>query len=96
MFLEIGNIIKKYENNKIKNEELEEVKLYNINEIIELFPTLSKHIITNAINDNKLKVTWIGNKRFFYLKDIETYLQKSEIRVINDTTQKLQEWRNKK
>ena len=64
MLLEIGKIIKEYENGTTTEPEITNNDLYSINQVIELYPILSKHIITNGINDGSLKVTWIGNKRF--------------------------------
>lgn len=55
---------------------------------------LSKHILTNAINNGELKVTWIGNKRYFNLTDIDNYLSKKQDKVINDIPKKIESWRN--
>lgn len=96
MFFEIGNLIKKYEsdipNDMIENKKSEE--LYSINEIINLYPLLSKHILTNAINNGELKVTWIGNKRYFSLNDIDNYLKQKEEKVVNDIPDTIESWRN--
>lgn len=89
-------MIKAYENNTyiVKEEKVEE-ELYCINQVIQLYPVLSKHLITNAINNSELKVTWIGNKRYFKLNDIEDYLKLKQEKVVNDIPKKIESWRNK-
>lgn len=89
-------MIKAYENNTyiVKEEKVEE-ELYSINQVIQLYPVLSKHLITNAINNSELKVTWIGNKRYFKLNDIEDYLKLKQEKVVNDIPKKIESWRNK-
>lgn len=56
---------------------------------------LSKHILTNAINNGELKVTWIGNKRYFTLNDIDSYLSQKQETVVNNLPRQLENWRNK-
>ena len=104
MVLVIGKALKEYEmNNKdilIKNEANDNIEidsseeipvLHSLSEIIALFPSLSKHIITNAINKGKLKVTWIGNRRFFCIDDIKNYLSGSEEKIVVNSN-----WRDDK
>lgn len=91
--MEIGKLIKQYEDGTVI-EKTKEENLYSINQVIEIYPMLSKHILTNAINNGELKVTWIGNKRYFSLTDIDTYLSKKQEKVINDIPQKIESWRN--
>ncbi len=83
IFIEFGNRIKQYqldaEMEKIKDEK---EQLYSITEVEKIYPKLSKYILTKAINEGKLPVTFIGNVRHFYLKDIDTFLE-------NNTQQKL-------
>lgn len=62
--------------------------------MIDLYPLLSKHILTNAINNGELKVTWIGNKRYFSLSDIDNYLKQKEEKVVNDVPETIESWRN--
>ena len=76
-------------------ENLKEDDLYSINQVIDLYPMLSKHILTNAINNSELKVIWIGNKRYFKLSDIDTYLSKKQNKVVNDIPEKIESWRNR-
>lgn len=96
LFFEFGKIIKNYENNI--SVDLEEEKkndnLYSINQVINLYPLLSKHILTNAINNGELKVTWIGNKRYFNLNDIDNYLKQKEEKIVNDIPKNIESWRN--
>ncbi len=92
LIYEIGKLIKEYENDS-PIDDSKNNDLYSINQIIELYPLLSKHIITNAINDGNIKVTWIGNKRYFKLEDIENYLMtKNEKNNIPNT---IENWRTK-
>lgn len=75
LFIEIGGLIKKYEDNlRIRKAQQQVDQLYNVNEIGEIYPKLTKHILTNAINKGDLPVTWIGNERCFYMSDIQKYL----------------------
>lgn len=87
LFIGIGNLIKSYENN-LELDTVKESKkeLYNINEIMEIYPKLSKYIITKAINEKLLPVTWIGNERHFYISDIDNFLQASTNKKNNITT----------
>ncbi|MBE6152767.1 MAG: helix-turn-helix domain-containing protein [Firmicutes bacterium] len=96
LFFEIGKLVKAYEDNSsIVKEEKDEEKLYSINQVIQLYPLLSKHLITNAINGGELKVTWIGNKRYFKLNDIDDYLKQKQEKVVNSIPETIQSWRNK-
>lgn len=54
--------------------------MFGINEIIKIYPQLSKHILTNAINGGLLPVTWVGNQRCFYISDVEKYLRSKTLR----------------
>ena len=67
--------------------------MLDINDILDIYPQLSKYIITNAISNGDLKVTWIGNKRYFKLIDIEHYLNNKQEKMesIADT---IKTWRN--
>lgn len=80
----------KFDSSQIRQED----SLYSINQVIELYPILSKHIITNAINNNDLKVTWIGNKRYFNLKDIDDYLLNHQEKINNNVSNLIETWRN--
>ena len=95
LFIEIGQLIKKYENNTyVESENIEkENVLYSINQVIELYPLLSKHILTNAINNGELEVTWIGNKRYFKLIDIDNYLKQKSGIITNNMPDIIQSWR---
>ena len=83
----IGYLTKSYENN-LELDTVKESKkeLYSINEIMEIYPKLSKYIITKAINEKLLPVTWIGNERHFYISDIDNFLQASTNKKNNITT----------
>lgn len=94
LLLEIGKLIKEYEDG-VSIEKTKDEELYSINQVIDLYPILSKHILTNAINNNELKVTWIGNKRYFNLNDIDNYLSKKQDKKVNDIPEKLASWRSK-
>lgn len=75
LFIEIGELIKSYEDNVRLGKVKQDVEqLYSIGEIIEIYPKLTKHILTKAINSGVLPVTWVGNERCFYLKDVDNYL----------------------
>lgn len=96
LVLNIGKLIKEYEKG-ITNEKEEITKndnLVSINEVIEIYPLLSKHLITNAINNGDLKVTWIGNKRYFRLEDIDSYLKYKEDKNSNNISDTIKSWRN--
>jgi len=96
LFFEIGNVIKNYEESSYVKEEIKvNDELYSINQIIELYPLLSKHILTNAINNGELKVTWLGNKRYFNLNDINEYLKLKQETVHNSVPETLESWRNR-
>lgn len=90
LLLRIGKLIKEYETGT-RDVVKEENELYSINEIINLYPLLSKYIITNAINEGTLKVTWVGNKRYFKLEDIENYLKNQQD---NNISEQIANWRN--
>lgn len=45
-----------------------------------MYPKLSKHLLTNAIKEKKLATYYLGNKRHFYIKDIETFLTSCELK----------------
>lgn len=88
-------MIKKYEEGTpTKNEIKSNEDLYNINQVIEIYPLLSKHLLTNAINNGELKVTWIGNKRYFSLNDIDNYLKTKQEIVKNNAPNIIKSWRN--
>lgn len=87
-------MIKAYENNDTSEFENREKQLYNINQIIEMYPLLSKHIITNGINDGNLKVTWIGNKRYFNLDDIESFIRNKQEKSNNIISDTIASWRS--
>ena len=96
LLFEIGNIVRAYEENIIIEKEPKvEEELYSIGQVIQLYPMLSKHIITNAINSGKLNVTWIGNKRYFNLNDIDDYLKLKQEKIINNIPETIESWRNK-
>lgn len=95
MLLEIGKIIKEYENGTTTEPEITNNDLYSINQVIELYPILSKHIITNGINDGSLKVTWIGNKRYFKLEDIDIFIKNNQEKSNNAITSAIASWREK-
>ena len=95
LVFEIGKLIKEYETGTIPENDNKDNELYNINQIIELYPLLSKHIITNGINDGNLKVTWIGNKRYFKLEDIEEFIKTKQEKSNSMIPTTLANWRNK-
>ncbi|MBQ8891293.1 MAG: hypothetical protein IJ068_00300 [Bacilli bacterium] len=95
MIFEIGKLIKEYETGSSPDNDSKDNDLYNINEIIELYPLLSKHIITNGINDGILKVTWIGNKRYFKLEDVEKFISEKQEKSNNMISSTIASWRNK-
>jgi len=63
-----------YENqNEIEQVKDEIEKLYPITQITNMFPHLTKHVLTNGISEGILQVFWVGNHRHFYLKDIHKF-----------------------
>lgn len=80
--MELAILVKKYEDGETIKEE-ENKKLYTLNEILIMYPSLSTYLITKAINENKLKVVWIGNRRHFYKKDVEKFLNPDKKRETN-------------
>lgn len=84
VFLEISNILKKYEDNLNITQEKKKVNsIYSINDVITLYPCLSKHIITKHINEGSLPVIRVGNHRYFYKEDIENILQAKPEKICN-------------
>ena len=92
----INNLIKEYEEGITAESEsiTKNDDLFSINQVIEIYPLLSKHIITNAINNGDLKVTWVGNKRYFRLEDIDSYLKYKEDKNSNNISDTIKSWRN--
>ena len=94
VLIEIGNLLNDYEESqKLTSAKEQAEKLYSINEIQEIYPQLSTHLITKAINEGLLSVTRIGRLRYFYLKDIEEYLQ--SITTQTNIAEELNAWRNR-
>lgn len=92
LFIEIGGLIKNYEEHlSIDAAKEDKEQLYGINEITKIYPKLSKYILTKAVNENVLPVTWIGNERHFYISDIENFLQTSTQR--KNVVDNLTSWR---
>jgi len=88
-------LIKEYETGATPENDTKENELYSINQVIDMYPLLSKHIITNGINDGNLKVTWIGNKRYFKLEDIEEFIKNKQDKSSNMISTTIASWRNK-
>lgn len=84
IFIEFGSRIKKYQL-EVMAEKIKEEKeqLYSITEVEKIYPKLSKYILTKAINEGQLPVTFIGNVRHFYLKDIDAFLERSRQQKLN-------------
>lgn len=78
--MELAHIVKKYEDGETIKEK-EDTKLYTLNEIINMYPSLSTYLITKAINEDKLKVVWIGNRRHFYKKDVESFINSDKKKI---------------
>lgn len=78
--MELALLVKKYEDGETIKEK-EDTKLYTLNEIINMYPSLSTYLITKAINENKLKVIWIGNRRHFYKKDVESFINSDKKKI---------------
>lgn len=78
--MELAILVKKYEDGETIKEK-EDTKLYTLNEIINLYPSLSTYLITKAINENKLKVIWIGNRRHFYKKNVESFINSDKKKI---------------
>lgn len=88
LFFRIGEIVKEYEDyTKIEKVKEDKEELYSTSEITKIYPKLSKHTITKAISDGELPVTWIGNERLFYLKDVDRFLENHTV------TKDLKAWR---
>lgn len=78
--MELANIVKKYEDGETIKEK-EDTKLYTLDEIINMYPSLSTYLITKAINEDKLKVIWIGNRRHFYKKNVESFINSDKKKI---------------
>lgn len=78
--MELAILVKKYEDGETIKEK-EDTKLYTLNEIVNMYPSLSTYLITKAINENKLKVIWIGNRRHFYKKDVESFINSDKKKI---------------
>lgn len=78
IFIEFGNRIKQYQidtnTEKIKDEK---EQLYSIKEVEKIYPMLSKYLLTKAVNEGQLPVTYIGHVRHFCLKDIDDFLERN-------------------
>ena len=93
LILEIGKLIKSYEENINVREELNNAdKMFDINEVISIYPQLSKHLITKYINEGLIPVTRIGNHRYFYKNDIDNFLKSKE--ELKDKKKNYNSWRN--
>ena len=88
-------VLKKYEGctntSLIDNNK---INLLDINRVIKMYPVLSKHILTNAINDGSINVTWIGNKRYFKEEDIEEFIERKKEQSNNVISKTIANWRN--
>ncbi len=83
--MEIATIVKKYERDEyFKTEESEDDTLYSLSEILTIYPSLSTYLITKAINEGKLNVKWLGNRRYFYKKDILEFINSSSEKDSNN------------
>ena len=92
LLIATGQLMNDYENSKKVITIKEETEtLYGINEVTKIYPKLSKYILTNAINKGLLPVTWVGNQRHFYKKDIEEYLRSNTTKI--DVAEELNTWR---
>ena len=92
LFIQIGQLIKSYEDNMFKESlHTEKDELYSINDILKLYPKLSKYFLTKCIQEGKLPVTWIGHVRHFKIPDIEKLLEGKV--YTDDTAKQLERWR---
>ncbi len=83
MFIEFGNRLNEYQvNANVEKLKDNKEQLYTVKDIEKIYPMLSKYHLTKAIKDGELPVTYVGHKRFFYLKDIDAFLEKNTLREL--------------
>lgn len=81
MLIEIGTIIKKYqEKNYIDSEDS---RLLKAKEVVELYPILTSYALNEAVKRNLIPVVKRGKLNFYDSKDIERYI--SELKNTNSS-----------
>ncbi|MBQ9833603.1 MAG: hypothetical protein IJO33_00190 [Bacilli bacterium] len=73
MLIEIGTIIKKYQNQNCINSS-ESNRLLKAKEVIELYPILTSYGLNDAVKRGLIPVIKRGKLNFYDSKDIEKYI----------------------
>lgn len=81
MLIEIGTIIKKYQEKNYTDSE--DSRLLKAKEVVELYPILTSYGLKEAVKRNLIPVIKRGKLNFYDSKDIEKYI--SELKNTNSS-----------
>lgn len=82
MLIEIGTIIKKYqEQNEVSNGKQ---VLLKTKEVLNRYPAITNYGLNEAIRNGFIPVVKIGKLNYFDTKDIEKYISSNKILVNED------------
>lgn len=82
MLIEIGKIIKKYqEQNEVSNGKQ---VLLKTKEVLNRYPAITNYGLNEAIRNGFIPVVKIGKLNYFDTKDIEKYISSNKILINED------------
>lgn len=81
MLIEIGTIIKKYQNEH-STQNGNQV-LLKTKDVLERYPSISRYALNEAIKNGYIPIVKIGKLNYFDIKDIQKYLEKNKILINN-------------
>lgn len=82
MLIEIGTIIKKYqEQNEVSNGKQ---VLLKTKEVLNRYPAITNYGLNEAIRNGFIPVVKIGKLNYFDTKDIEKYISSNKILINED------------
>lgn len=73
MLIEIGTIIKKYQEQNF-NDNVENFNLLKAKEVVELYPILTYYGLNDAVKQGLIPVIKRGKLNFYDSRDIEKYI----------------------
>lgn len=82
MLIEIGSVIKKYQN-QIQVSDGNQI-LLKAKEVLERYPVMSNYGLNEAVKKGAIPIVKIGKLNFYDVKDIEKYISNNKIRTINN------------
>jgi len=82
MLIEIGTIIKKYQEQNVINSSVDN-KLLKAKEVIELYPILTSYGLNDAVKKGLIPIVKRGKLNFYDTKDIEKYI--NELKNTNNS-----------